>query len=115
MTTPRCPAGAGPAGRRIWREINDEFELGEHERALVVALVRQADRLDELEKLIAAEGLVVTGHGTVKIHPAVVEARQSAIAIARICAALRLPAGEQDDDADHGQHRGIRGVYGFAS
>ena len=113
MTTPRCPEGAGPSGRRIWREINTEYELGEHERALVVALVRQVDRLDALEKLITEEGLMVHGHGTSKIHPAVIEARQSAIAVARICAALRLPSGEQDDQ--DGQHRGIRGVYGFAS
>jgi len=89
-----------------------EFELEEHERALVTALVRQVDRLDELEGLIAAEGLMVSGHGTVKMHPAVIEARQSAIAVARISAALRLPAGEEDEDAQPGQRRaGVRGVY----
>jgi hypothetical protein len=72
------------------------------------------DRLDELEQLIAAEGLTVTGHGTVKVHPCVVEARQTAIAVARISAALRLPAGEQDEGAQQGQRRtGVRGVYQF--
>ena len=74
---------------------------------------RQVDRLDELEALIAAEGLTVTGHGTVKMHPAVVEARQTAIAVARIAACLRLPAGEEDEEAvPAGQRRaGVRGVY----
>jgi hypothetical protein len=111
MSIPRPPKGAGPSGRRVWRAVLGEFELEEHERALVTALVRQVDRLDELEALIAAEGLMVSGHGTVKMHPAVVEARQSAIAVARIAAAL-LPAGEEDEDAQPGQRRaGVRGVY----
>ena len=112
MTIPRPPAGAGPSGRRLWRSVQREFELGEHERALLVAMCRQVDRLDALEALIADEGLMVSGHGTVKVHPAVIEARQSAIAVARIGAALRLPAGEEDEDAQPGQRRsGARGVY----
>jgi hypothetical protein len=114
MTIPRPPKGAGPSGRRVWRAVLGEFELEEHERALVTALVRQVDRLDALEALIPEEGLTVTGHGTVKMHPAVVEeARQSAIAVARISAALRLPAGEEDEGGQgKGQRRsGVRGVY----
>jgi hypothetical protein len=93
----------------LWRAVAGEFDLDEHERALLVALVRQVDRLDELEALIAAEGLTVTGHGTTKMHPAVIESRQTAIAVARISAALRLPSGEEDET---GQRRtGVRGVY----
>lgn len=112
MSIPRPPKGAGPSGRRVWRAVLGECELEEHERALVTALVRQVDRLDQLEQLIAEEGLMVTGHGTVKVHPAVTEGRQSAIAVARISAALRLPAGEEDEDALPGQRRGgARGVY----
>jgi hypothetical protein len=111
VTIPRPPKGAGPSGRRLWRSVQREFELGEHERCLLTAMVRQVDRLDELEELIAAEGLLVTGHGTTKMHPAVVEARQTAIAVARIAACLRLPAGEEDEDAQPGQRRsGVRGV-----
>jgi hypothetical protein len=114
MSIPRPPKGAGLSGRRVWRAVLGEFDLDEHERALVTALVRQVDRLDELEDLITAEGLMVTGHGTCKMHPAVIEARQSAIAVARISAALRLPSGEQDDQDPPGwpQRRGgARGVY----
>ena len=112
VTIPRPPKGAGPSGRRLWRSVQAEFELGEHERALLVAMCRQVDRLDALEELIAAEGLLVTGHGTTKMHPAVVKARQTAIAVARIAACLRLPAGEEDEAAQPGQRRtGVRGVY----
>lgn len=88
-----------------------EFDLDEHERALLTAMCRQVDRLDQLEELIAAEGLTVTGHGTTKMHPAVVEARQTAIAVARIGAALRLPAGEENENAATQRRAGVRGVY----
>jgi hypothetical protein len=111
VTIPRPPKGAGPSGRRLWRSVQAEFELGEHESALLTAMTRQVDRLDALEELIAEEGLTVTGHGTVKMHPAVVEARQTAIAVARIGAALRLPAGEQEDEKPAQRRGGVRGVY----
>ena len=94
----------------MWTAVVREFDLDEHERVLLSALVRQADRLDQLEALIADEGLTVSGHGTVKMHPAVVEARQTAIAIARIAACLRLPAGEEDGDSQQ-RRAGVRGVY----
>jgi hypothetical protein len=109
---PEAAEGLRAVARRLWNAVQAEFELGEHERALLTAMCRQVDRLDELEALITAEGLMVCGHGTVKMHPAVVEARQSAIAVARIGAALRLPAGEEDEDAQPGQRwAGVRGVY----
>jgi hypothetical protein len=96
----------------LWRAVTGDYDLDEHELALLVALVRQVDRLDKLEDLIEAEGLVVTGHGTTKMHPAVVEARQSAIAVARISAALRLPSGDEDAEPERPQRRGaVRGVY----
>jgi hypothetical protein len=48
-------------------------------------------------------------------HPAVVEARQQRLALARLLAALRLPAGAEDDLAAgrRPQRRvGVRGFYG---
>lgn len=94
----------------MWRAVQRDFELGEHESALLTAMCRQVDRLAELEELISAEGLLVHGHGTVKVHPAVVEARQTAIAVARISACLRLPAGEEDEGGQQ-KRAGVRGVY----
>jgi hypothetical protein len=98
----------------LWRAVVEPFDLDQHELALLTALVRQVDRLDVLEGLIETEGVMVRGHGTVKVHPAVVEARQTAIAIARISASLRLPSGEQEDETGRPQRRGaVRGVYQF--
>jgi phage terminase small subunit len=111
VTIPRVPKGSGPSGRRLWASVQRDFELGEHESALLTAMCRQVDRLDQLEALVDAEGLTVTGHGTVKMHPAVVEARQTAIAVARIAACLRLPSGDEDEAPVQQRRGGVRGVY----
>ncbi len=48
----RAPAGAGPAGRKLWRAVVVEYELQEHELLLLREAVRTADLLDELEATV---------------------------------------------------------------
>ncbi|GIF16210.1 hypothetical protein [Actinoplanes teichomyceticus] len=51
-----------------------------------------------------------------KAHPAAVEARQQRIALARLMVALRMPAGDEGDQAQgrRPQRRtGVRGFYGI--
>jgi hypothetical protein len=117
MTTdgdpPRPPRGLKTAGRRLWRDVNEKYELEEHESALLTEMCRTADRLEALAAIVAAEGVVEEGTG--RAHPAAVEARQLGIAFARLSAALRLPAGAEGDrqaGARRPQRRsGARGVY----
>jgi hypothetical protein len=113
---PPPPAGAKAAGRRLWRSILRDYELEEHEAALLRELVRTVDQLDDLAAIVEREGLVVDGPGlTKRVHPAAVEARQLRIALARLAAALRLPAGADTlptAGARRPQRRvGVRGVY----
>lgn len=115
-STPRAPDGAGPGGRKLWRDVLGKYELEQHELALLLEMVRIRDRLDALHAVVAAEGLmVVAAMGGTKAHPALVEARQQGIAFARLAAALRLPAGDEGDEqkgARRPQRRvGARGVY----
>ena len=101
-----------PAGRAIWAAVTADHELEAHEQALLTELCRVKDRLDALAKLLDAEGVLVDG----RVHPALVEARQLGITFARLVAALRLPAGEDDDVGQRPQRRvGVRGVYGLVS
>ena len=113
MGIPAAPKGTRTAGRRLWRSILDAYELEEHEMALLKEMARTVDRLDELHQLAETEG-VMLGE---RLHPAMVEARQLRIALARLSAALRLPAGEEGDHqqgARRPQRRvGARGVYGI--
>ncbi len=104
------PKGAGPAGRALWRDILGKYELEQHEQALLREAVRTVDDLDGLAAVVAAEGMTV---GT-RVHPALVESRQLRIALARLLGALRLPAGDEVDQAPgrRPQRRaGARGVY----
>lgn len=115
---PRVPAGTGAAGRRLWADVLGRYELEEHELALLREMVRTVDLLDELEARVREDGLMVTGPAlTQRVHPAAVEARQQKIALARLSASLRLPAGEEGDQqrgARRPQRRsGARGVYGI--
>jgi hypothetical protein len=111
---PATPRGTGPNGAKLWRDVLGKYELEEHELALLREMVRTVDLLDELAVIVAREGLMVEGAWGSKPHPAVTEARQSKIALARLTAALRLPAGDESAAAAgrRPQRRvGVRGIY----
>lgn len=112
------PAGAKKVGMCLWNAVVTEYELEAHELVLLRELVRTVDLLDDLADAVRAAGpLGKAPDGSPRLHPAVVEARQTRIALARLQAALRLPTGEAQDDPAAGrrpQRRvGARGVYSF--
>jgi hypothetical protein len=114
-TTPKPPTGTGKAGTALWRDVLAEYELEQHELLLLREAVRTVDVLDALTALVAAEGAFVSSPQGDKAHPALVEARQQRIVLARLLAALRLPAGEEGEQDRRPQRRaGVRGVYGVA-
>lgn len=112
------PPGLRAGGKRLWSSVADAYELEEHEARLLLEACRTTDLLDQLAAAVTRDGpLCVDGKGEPKAHPAAVEARQQRIALARLIAALRLPAGDEDDlqkGARRPQRRlGARGVYGL--
>ena len=103
------------AGRRLWDSVAGEFELDQHETALLVEAVRTVDLLTMLDEAVRKDGALIDSPQGVKAHPAAVEARQQRIALARLLAALRLPAGGEDDrqaNARPQRRAGVRGHYG---
>lgn len=112
---PTAPKELKRSGRRLWRAVQSEYELEEHERGLLVEMCRTVDTLDRLAALVEDEGEILADRfGQPRPHPALVEARQLRIAYARLSAALRLPAGEEGDESRRPQRRaGARGVYEF--
>jgi len=116
--TQPTPSGLRVAGKRLWRSILDDYELDEHERAMLLEACRSVDLLDQLDAAVRRDGAMVESPQGVKAHPAAVEARQQKIALARLLAALRLPAGaegdaEQRQDRRPARRVGVRGVYGI--
>jgi len=91
-----------------------EYELEEHEQALLVEAGRTIDALEALDVLVRRDGPVVASPQGERANPALTEARAQRITLARLLAALRLPAGDEDEGADsrRPQRRGPRGVYG---
>ena len=110
------PKGTGAAGARLWHSVVDDYELEEHELALLVEAVRTVDVLNELEADVRGTGPIVSSPQGDKANPALVEARQQRIALARLLAALRLPAGEEGDQQSSARPQrrvGVRGIYGI--
>ena len=103
---PAAPAGTGPGGRRLWRDITGRFDLSEHELALLREACRSVDQLDALAAVVRRDGVTLEDG---RPHPALVESRQLRITLARVLAAMRLP--DEDADDSRPQRRGIRGVY----
>ncbi|GEL22758.1 hypothetical protein PSU4_17120 [Pseudonocardia sulfidoxydans NBRC 16205] len=102
----RAPAGLKTSGRALWKAVTSDFDLAEHERRLLVEACRCADQLDELAAISAAEGSMGPDG---RVHPAVIEARQQRLTLARLVASLRVP----DDGDVRPQRRGAaRGFYG---
>lgn len=113
---PSMPAGLRTPGKRLWKSIVDEFEMDEHELSLLVETVRTVDVLDLLDARIRRDGPIVSSPQGDKANPALVEARQQRIALARLLAVLRLPAGDESDQkaGTRVQRRvGVRGAYGI--
>jgi hypothetical protein len=111
----RPPEGLRDPGSRLWVSITGAYDLDEHELALLREAVRTVDLLEDLDKRVRIDGAVIESPQGLKAHPAAVEARQQRIALARLMAALRMPAGDEGDQVQgrRPQRRsGVRGVYG---
>lgn len=110
-TIPDPPEGLRGSGSALWRAVLGDYELDEHETTILREACRTADSLDDLQALLDAEGLMSESSQGVRVHPALVEARQQRVTFARLLTALRIPTGE---DSGRTQSRGgPRGVYGI--
>jgi hypothetical protein len=110
VNKPKTPTGLGAPGRRLWFSVVDEWELEEHEIALLVQAVRCVDHLDKMDALVA-EGLILDSPQGTKAHPALVEGRQQRVVLTRLVVALRLPVGEEGAHLATRRSRGTSGAH----
>jgi hypothetical protein len=89
--------------------VVEDFDLAEHELALLRQAVHVADLCEQLQARVDEEGTILAG----RVHPALVELRQQRILLARLVVALRVPIGEEGEQGARSQYRGTRGVYGI--
>jgi hypothetical protein len=112
----KAPAGLGVEALALWSSVVEDYDLEEHERTLLVQAVRTVDLLEKLDDEVRRDGPLVESPQGQKAHPAATEARQQRIALARLLAALRLPAGDEGDQqagARPQRRVGVRGTYGI--
>ncbi|MCS5715112.1 terminase [Herbiconiux sp. CPCC 205716] len=109
MTKAKPPVGLRLGGRRLWKQVMDDFELDEHERSVLLQACRIADTLDRLQKVIDDGDVVVASPQGMKANPAIVEFRQQAVTLAKCMASLRIPMGEEESAGRKPQQRvGVR-------
>lgn len=94
MTNPRVPRGLGAAGKKLWRATTDEFELADHELSVLLEACRTVDNLQQLDEIVSREGVTNTSPQGVRAHPALVEARQQRVTLAKLWASLKFPADD---------------------
>lgn len=112
--TPATPAGLQTAGVALWRAVTVEYEIDQHELLLLREACRCADRLERLAVEAAAGSVTVTNvKGDLTAHPALVEARQQSLTLARLLASLRLPSGEETGERRPQRRGAARGSYGL--
>lgn len=104
------PRGLKAAGARLYETSTTEYEWAEHELALLEEACRVRDRIVELDAAVKDDGLMITSSQGARLHPAVGEARQQRLTLARLLASLQIPG--MDDDLPAA--RGVRGVYARA-
>ena len=100
----------GRAGRELYDSVTAEYELTQWELSQLTAAARLADRLDMLHTAIAeTEPMAHNRHGELVANPLLAAERNTALALARLLAALRIPTG--DEEAQPQRRGGARGFY----
>jgi hypothetical protein len=97
----RVPRGLAAPGRALWRALLQalpgDAEYDERELAQLEHACRLTDTLARLDEQLEAGVTVLGSRGQVRLHPALVEARQTRLAIARLLGELELPTLAEDE------------------
>lgn len=97
----KTPRNLSAAGRKLWDAATDEFDWADHELAILEESCRTRDRIVQLDKAVDDDGLMLPSSQGSRVHPAVSEARQQRLALARLLVLLGIPALEDDPAATH--------------
>ena len=96
---PQAPKGLGAAGRRLWRQVVADFELGAGERELLEQACRVLDIIRRLDEAALERPFVKGSMGQETLNPAHAEARLQRKTVAALLDQLGLPSdgGEWDN------------------
>jgi hypothetical protein len=83
LRLPVAPKGLTARSRGIWRGVNRDFDLLDHEQAILEQSLRALDRSEEARAAVDRDGAVVQGRYGPKVHPAAALERDSRTAFLR--------------------------------
>jgi hypothetical protein len=106
MQTPR---GLNAAGRKLWEiGTSDDYEFGPHELVILEEAARARDCVVMLDRLVETDGMMLKSSQGMRLHPAIAEARQQRLTLARLLVSLGIPPLAEDDLPPT---RGLRPFY----
>lgn len=107
---PEPPDTLAESGRALWLEVLDEFDLAEHELALLRQAAETLDAIDRLQAALTDDDVIVSSPQGQKVNPCLPELRQQRTTFARLIAQLGVPLGDEDAHQKK-QRRATRGAY----
>ena len=106
MKIPRAPAGLRFAGKKFWKKILREYEMGEaHDLQRLFMSCRCLDEIAESEKVVETEGrFILDRFKQTKEHPAARAIRENKILFCRIIRELGLDLAVSEDSRPRRQY-----------
>ncbi|MFG2618040.1 P27 family phage terminase small subunit [Streptomyces sp. NPDC048507] len=91
LPVPKAPSKLGPAGRRLWSSVVPAYHLRPDELRVLEDACRCADMVEQLEKLMEGDDLMVYNSQGAKLHPAVDTLRRYRATMGTLLRQLSLP------------------------
>lgn len=105
----RPPEDLGTGGRDLWTScLKRDDALAESAnpiRRVLLEACRLTDQIDALQRVVSADGVVISTEFGDKVHPALVELGKQRSLLARLLVALRMP---DEATGQKPQRRGLR-------
>jgi phage terminase small subunit len=95
---PAAPPGLEGPGRKLWKDVLADYELSPAEMSVLEVACRALDRMRAAEKVLAAEGLTVSGRWGPQPHPLILVARDAGTQLRAAIKQLKVEL-----DADDGR------------
>lgn len=109
MARTTTPVGLGVNGRRVWTATTRDYELGEHELAILESACRELDIVDRLEKALKDAKLIVNGSmGQPTANPLLGEVRQHRTTYTSLIKSLKLPESDEATPAQKARSTSAR-------
>lgn len=101
--------GLAGSGLLLWTSVVKDFDLDEHELAVLRQACQTVSAIDALQARVDRDGVLNESPQGLRVHPGLVELRQQRLALTKLLAALAIPTDESVPGSGR-RNYGIRGA-----